>query len=467
MATQASAMRSLENQMKSVSLKEKENNGATRVGTAKSSAAPVSQNGAGAKGRIQAMKPATAGTTRVPLGKQALTNQSTRTQNKYPSQKPLTSTIPKSNILKDSYVAQMQKPPAQKTTQPGVHRPVLAAVVQKPVTGADHVIPPSPKSLRWNENTQKLGERGEREHGKVVDRPKEVKRWCLDDFDIGEALGKGKFGRVYLAKEKKSGFVVALKVLFKNELANSRVERQLRREIEIQSHLRHPHILRLYGYFYDSKRVYLILEYAEKGELYKHLQKFSRFSEKVASMYICQLANALQYLHEKNVIHRDIKPENLLIGGDGALKIADFGWSVHAPDTRRTTVCGTLDYLPPEMIEGKGHNKSVDLWCLGILAYEFLVGIPPFEDRTSLKATYKKIANVELTVPGYVSDEAKDLITKLLKYNPDGRLPIEDVLNHPWIQQYNSPEALAREKEAQLEARAQALAGNLVLDDSI
>ncbi|KAJ3279106.1 spindle assembly checkpoint kinase, partial [Borealophlyctis nickersoniae] len=132
------------------------------------------------------------------------------------------------------------------------------------------------------------------------------------------------------------------------------------------------------------------------------------------------LIGLLEYLHEKNVIHRDIKPENLLIGADGALKIADFGWSVQAPDTRRTTLCGTLDYLPPEMIEGKGHNKSPDLWSLGILAYKFLVGIPPFEDRTSYQATCKKIANVELTVPGYVSDEAKDLITKVTMQNTIG-----------------------------------------------
>ena len=92
------------------------------------------------------------------------------------------------------------------------------------------------------------------------------------------------------------------------------------------------------------------------------------------------MADALSYLHSKHVIHRDIKPENLLLGIDGELKIGDFGWSVHAPGNRRTTLCGTLDYLPPEMIEGKEHNEKVDLWALGVLTYEFLVGVPPFED---------------------------------------------------------------------------------------
>merc|ERR1719272_1071327 len=105
------------------------------------------------------------------------------------------------------------------------------------------------------------------------------KEWQLSDFDIGKPLGRGKFGNVYLAREKASKYIVALKVLFKNQLQKAGVEHQLRREIEIQSHLRHPHILRLYGYFYDATRVYLILEFAAKGELYKQLQKVSRFAE--------------------------------------------------------------------------------------------------------------------------------------------------------------------------------------------
>jgi len=92
------------------------------------------------------------------------------------------------------------------------------------------------------------------------------------------------------------------------------------------------------------------------------------------------MTDALIYLHAKHVIHRDIKPENLLIGVNGELKIGDFGWSVHAPGNRRSTLCGTLDYLPPEMIESKEHTDKVDLWALGVLTYEFLVGSPPFED---------------------------------------------------------------------------------------
>ncbi|XP_025031969.1 aurora kinase C isoform X2 [Python bivittatus] len=223
--------------------------------------------------------------------------------------------------------------------------------------------------------------------------PEPRRVFTIDDFEIGRPLGKGKFGNVYLARERDSKFIVALKVLFKSHMEKEGVEHQLRREIEIQCHLSHPNILRLYNYFHDKKRVYLILEYAPRGELYKELQKYQRFDERRTATYMEELADALLYCHNKKVIHRDIKPENLLMGLKGELKIADFGWSVHAPSLRRKTMCGTLDYLPPEMIEGKAHNEKVDLWCIGILCYEFLVGNPPFESA-SHSETYRRIVSV-------------------------------------------------------------------------
>ena len=236
-------------------------------------------------------------------------------------------------------------------------------------------------------------------------------------FEIGKPLGKGKFGRVYLAREREHGFICALKVLYKNELQKGRVERQVRREIEIQSNLRHPNVLKLHGHFHDTNRIFLILEFAGQGELYKHLRKsnLSRFSEWRAAQYIAQMASALSYLHRKHVIHRDIKPENILLGVHGEVKISDFGWSVHAPGNRRTTYCGTLDYLPPEMIvphsPGGSYDEKVDLWSLGVLTYEFLVGEAPFEDTPLM--TTRRIARGDVQVPSFVSEEATDMIKKV------------------------------------------------------
>eukprot|EP00629_Pelagomonadales_sp_RCC1024_P015554 CAMPEP_0119279632 /NCGR_PEP_ID=MMETSP1329-20130426/21205_1 /TAXON_ID=114041 /ORGANISM="Genus nov. species nov., Strain RCC1024" /LENGTH=371 /DNA_ID=CAMNT_0007280187 /DNA_START=191 /DNA_END=1303 /DNA_ORIENTATION=+ len=269
-------------------------------------------------------------------------------------------------------------------------------------------------------------------------QPHNTCNMTLDDFEVGRPLGNGKFGRVYLARTKRDKYVVALKVLRKSQLEKNGVEHQLRREIEIQTHLVHKNILRMFGYFWDEKRIYLILEYAPGGELYKRLTAKGRFSETETAKYILEMARALGYCHQKHVIHRDIKPENLLLGLGGELKIADFGWSVHAPSLRRETFCGTLDYLPPEMVEVKGYDEKVDLWSLGVLCYEFLVGEPPF-DAPGKKATFKRISRVDLHFPDYVSAGARDLIKKLLTKDPQARMALADVEKHPWIIRKTNP----------------------------
>ncbi|KAJ3415418.1 spindle assembly checkpoint kinase [Chytridiales sp. JEL 0842] len=455
--TTASSVRSLEAQMKATSIKDKEN-------TSHSSSAAHGGTHLMPKVGTGMVRPTTVKTTtapqRVPLGKSTLAATNLYSTSYHPSATTAKKTPPHSaqpaastatTTTAAAQAGHVAKPTTSSSGTAATSAPVEA--VKQTATYAMAVASPS-KSVSFNQTVQKKDDEGmtesdtlqEAKARQVIDSHaqaaaaaanQEERRWSLKDFDVGRPLGKGKFGRVYLAREKKSGYIVALKILFKAELIEGKVEKQLRREIEIQSHLRHTNILRLYGYFYDAKRVYLILEFAANGELYKELRKCQRFPEPRASQYIAQMADALGYLHKKHVIHRDIKPENLLLGMRGELKIADFGWSVHAPNTRRQTLCGTLDYLPPEMVEGKDHNEAVDLWSLGILCYEFLVGVPPFEDHTSYKATYRRIAKVDLHVPDYVSPDAKDLITQLLQYNPDKRMPLRQVLSHPWIKKHN------------------------------
>jgi aurora kinase len=288
----------------------------------------------------------------------------------------------------------------------------------------------------YNTSADLLGDTASSHHQQqqaLADLASKGKLWALKDFEIGKPLGKGQFGSVYLAREKRTKYIVALKCLKKSQLLQTGVEYQLRREIEIQSQLRHDNILRMYGYFYDSKRVYLILEYSPGGEIYKRLKRKGHFCETVAARYISDLANAFQYCHSKHIIHRDIKPENLLLGAHGQVKIADFGWSVHAPTTRRNTVCGTLDYLPPEMVEGRDHDETTDIWSLGVLLYEFLVGTPPFEAEGH-SATYRRISRVDLRIPHSVPEDAQDLIRRLLVKEPRQRMSLELIPSHPWVQ---------------------------------
>ncbi|MBA0680187.1 hypothetical protein Goari_011899, partial [Gossypium aridum] len=149
--------------------------------------------------------------------------------------------------------------------------------------------------------------------------------------------------------------------------------------------------------------------------------------------YIASLTTALAYCHEKHVIHRDIKPENLLLDHESRLKIADFGWSVQSR-SKRHTMCGTLDYLAPEMVENKAHDYAVDNWTLGILCYEFLYGAPPFESE-SQSDTFKRIMKVDLSFPSTpnVSMEARNLISRLLVKDSSKRLSLQKIMEHPWI----------------------------------
>ncbi|KAJ2899979.1 hypothetical protein MKZ38_002698 [Zalerion maritima] len=259
-------------------------------------------------------------------------------------------------------------------------------------------------------------------------------RLHLGMFQVGKPLGKGKFGRVYLVKHRKSGFVCVLKVLKKDEIQRERAEVHVRREIEVHQNLRHPNIVGFLGWFHDSRRVFIMLEFAAGGELYKVLRKENTFSERKAAKYIAQVAESLHYMHKKNIMHRDLKPENILVGVNGELKLADFGYSVHAPSDRRETLCGTLDYLPPEMLRGPSgaYTKAVDLWSLGVLTYEFLTGEAPFED--SMAMTRRRIVKGDMKpLPSYVSREAKDFVHSLLILDGSKRISLSRALKHPWI----------------------------------
>ncbi|CAF0908469.1 unnamed protein product [Rotaria sordida] len=262
------------------------------------------------------------------------------------------------------------------------------------------------------------------------------RQWTINDFEIGAPLGRGRFGHVYCVREKKSKYIVALKAIIKDQISTPRLAKQLISEISIQSRLKHPNILRLYGFFHDDQRIFLLLEYAPGGELYRRMQKDKIIQENQAAGYVYQLCNALSYLHSKQIIHRDIKPENILIGVYGILKLADFGWSAESNQAnKRTTLCGTLDYLAPEMLNGSGYDEKIDLWCLGIFTYEMIVGKPPFDSQNQ-QDTIRLIRTNQLSFPSTISNDARHLISQLIRPNPSDRMPLNQVIQHQWIIQY-------------------------------
>ena len=227
----------------------------------------------------------------------------------------------------------------------------------------------------------------------------------------------------------------------------------LKREVEIQCRLKHRNVVQLYGYFHDTKSVYLILEYITGGELYKSVAKNGgSVDQKTALTYMKDIASAIAHMHKNYVAHRDLKPENVLISEtDGQLKVADFGWAVHTPPghSTRYTFCGTPEYLVPEMVSGSGHGMGVDLWAMGVMLYEFIAGKTPFVGKcrpiremdddqieyAARTATYNNIKNfkgdlkIPKSSPNYVSSGVVKMINALLVPKSEHRMSASDLLS--------------------------------------
>ena len=211
---------------------------------------------------------------------------------------------------------------------------------------------------------------------------------------------------------------------------------QINREIEIMYQLNHPHIIKLYSHFEDNDNFYLIMEYASKGQLYSIIRKHKKLSQIIAKQYMEEIISALQYLHTRNppIIHRDIKPENILIDHEGKCKLADFGWSNFDNGRKNRDSCGgTPEYLAPEMINQCGHDKSVDIWALGILLFEMLTGRIPFNYSQDRSQLYNSIKVLNISWTDDFPYLAKDLVSKILCINPNERLSLEEILNHQWF----------------------------------
>eukprot|EP00301_Raphidiophrys_heterophryoidea_P005725 c12370_g1_i3.p1 GENE.c12370_g1_i3~~c12370_g1_i3.p1 ORF type:complete len:749 (-),score=167.27 c12370_g1_i3:539-2785(-) len=195
----------------------------------------------------------------------------------------------------------------------------------------------------------------------------------LKDFDIGPVLGTGSFGRVHFIKHIETGRFYALKILNKKQIIELGQVEHVLGERDVLSSICHPHIVNFCGSFQDSRKLYIVMEFVNGGEFFTHLRRMGRFKEDMARFYAAQVLTALEYLHSNNILYRDLKPENLLLDSRGHIKVTDFGFAKQV-DYRTWTLCGTPEYLAPEIILSKGHGKAVDYWAIGILIFEMLAG---------------------------------------------------------------------------------------------
>ena len=262
----------------------------------------------------------------------------------------------------------------------------------------------------------------------------------ITDFEIVKELGIGSFGKVYLVYHKKTKAKFALKSIYKLDEVNFEEKSYFSREIEIMYKLNHPNICKLFSHFEDNNFCYFLLQYIPKGSAFDLIPKNGKKQQnmKLIASVMKDLISAIYYLHnmKPTIVHRDIKPENILLDENSKAYLTDFGWSNYIRnDRRRNTICGTPLYLPPEMVFESGHNEKVDIWCIGVLLFELSTGKVPFEgdDYTTVKYN---ISHLNIAWPSDIEPDVKDLVSKILKKNPEERISIEKILSHNFFNKY-------------------------------
>lgn len=266
-------------------------------------------------------------------------------------------------------------------------------------------------------------------------------RVCLDDFTLKKVIGKGSYGKVMLVSHNDDpARIFAMKMLRKENIIMRNQVEHTKTERNVLEAVTHPFIVTLHYAFQTPKKLYFILEYCNGGELFFHLSRAGRFSEGRSRFYIAEILMAIEYLHQLNIIYRDLKPENILLDADGHVKITDFGLSKEgiADNVSAKSMCGTPEYLAPEILAKQGHGKAVDWYSLGALMYEMLTGLPPFYTRDRDKL-FERIRKGDLQYPPYIPAAAKSLLQGFLTGDPNRRLgggpgDGEEVRAHPWFE---------------------------------
>lgn len=249
----------------------------------------------------------------------------------------------------------------------------------------------------------------------------EEKEKRLQQFDFLHTVGTGTFGRVMLVRNRDTKQHFALKIMSIVEVVKLKQIEHVKNEKYILEQITHPFIIKLLWTHHSDQYLYMLLEYVPGGELFSLLRQSTKFDLKSAVFYAAEIVCAFEYLHGQDIVYRDLKPENILLDAEGHIKLADFGFSKKIPH-RTYTLCGTPEYLAPEIIQSKGHNSGADWWALGVLIYEMLSGSPPFYDENTIKI-YDKILHARFSEwPRHFDSCTRDLIKKLLMPDPNRRL---------------------------------------------
>ncbi|CAK8543375.1 unnamed protein product [Lathyrus sativus] len=270
----------------------------------------------------------------------------------------------------------------------------------------------------------------------------EIQRVSIDDFEVLKVVGQGAFAKVYQVRKKGTSEIFAMKVMRKDKIMEKNHAEYMKAEREILTKIEHPFIVQLRYSFQTKYRLYLVLDFVNGGHLFFQLYHQGLFREDLARIYAAEIVSAVSHLHSKGIMHRDLKPENILMDVDGHVMLTDFGLAKQFEEsTRSNSMCGTLEYMAPEIILGKGHDKAADWWSVGVLLFEMLTGKPPFCGGNREKIQ-QKIVKDKIKLPGYLSSEAHALLKGLLQKEAPKRLGcgakgISEIKGHKWFKPIN------------------------------
>ncbi|KAJ4825423.1 CBL-interacting serine/threonine-protein kinase 9, partial [Turnera subulata] len=256
---------------------------------------------------------------------------------------------------------------------------------------------------------------------------------------------------VKYARNVETGDSVAIKIVDREQVLKHKMVEQLKTEISTMKLIKHPNVVQIFEVMASKKKIYIVIEFVDGGELFDRIASKGRLKEAEARSYFQQLINAVDYCHSRGVYHRDLKPENLLLDSNGFLKVSDFGLSALSQQLRGDgllhTACGTPNYVAPEVLKDKGYDGTAsDIWSCGVILFVLMAGFLPF-DEENLNSLYTKIFKAEFTFPSWFSSGAKNLIKRILDPNPVTRITVPEILRDEWFKKGYKPPKFEEEDD--------------------